>query len=171
MVDVSMERRMGSIDGDEESTYVFSTETHDNKPNRMIGAVETEIRGKYMIDGKDDMLMTIGAMAETQAGGMFTTAGQSDYLIGISGMRLTLMGDLWIVGLFGMEEKIASSVAEVMLQPLDVEDSGSKTTGRQKGVIRHPLPEAAQTLAGNVSYEHDAYQTVGGKTLRRQGAA
>ncbi len=114
-IEVGMGALVDSVDGSEESSYGSLSETHDHKLNRLIGAQELEVTGSYSVTGKEEMMMITGAFAETEAGGSLFAGGMSDVLLGGAGMRLTQVGDLWLAGLFGMEEKIASGVADGML--------------------------------------------------------
>ncbi len=115
MIEVGMGSLVDSVDGDEEATYGTLTVTHDHKLNRLTGAQELEVNGIYNVKGKEEVMMITGAFAETEAGGQFFAGGMSDVLLGGAGCRLTLMGDLWLAGLYGMEEKIATGVADGML--------------------------------------------------------
>ncbi len=114
-VEVGTGGLIDSVEGDEEATYGSLTDMHDNNLNRHVNKREMEVNGSYRLDGKDEMLMVTGAMTETDAGGQFFAGGMSDTMLGLAGMRLTLLGDIWIAGLFGMEEKIATGVADGML--------------------------------------------------------
>ena len=71
--------------------------------------VERTIRGLTHIDGVADTILLGGAMTEVHAGAELVLAGMSDDLVLGAGSRVTAVLDLWVTGLLGIEEKLATS--------------------------------------------------------------
>ena len=71
--------------------------------------VEQTVRGRARISGSTDTILLGGAMSDVHAGAELVLAGMSDDLIIGAGSRITAPLDLWLVGLVGLEEKLATA--------------------------------------------------------------
>ena len=78
--------------------------THVTRAKR----VESTVRGRTRIDGRADTILLGGAMSEVHAGAEVVLAGMSDDLVLGLGSRVTAPFDLWLTGLLGLEEKLAT---------------------------------------------------------------
>ena len=79
--------------------------THTTRAKR----VERTVRGPARVKCRTDNLILGGGMSEVHAGAELVLAGMSDDLAIGTGARVTAVFDLWVAGLLGMEEKLASS--------------------------------------------------------------
>ena len=79
--------------------------THSTRAKR----VERTVRGRTRIDGRADTVLLGGGMSEVHAGAEVVLAGMSDDLVLGAGTRVTAVLDLWVAGLLGIEEKLATS--------------------------------------------------------------
>ncbi len=79
--------------------------THTTRAKR----VERTVRGRARINGRTDNIILGGGMSEVHAGAELVLAGMSDGLVIGAGTRVTGIFDLWVTGLLGMEEKLATS--------------------------------------------------------------
>ena len=79
--------------------------THTTRARR----VERTVRGRTRIDGRADTILLGGAMSDVHAGAELVLAGMSDDLLLGAGARVTAPLDLWLTGLMGLEEKLATS--------------------------------------------------------------
>ena len=83
--------------------------------SRTISAnrIRSTINGRLSMTMHGDVTILGGAMAETHtAGGIMTVAGMSDNLVGGGGVRVTAPVDAWLAHIVGMEEKIATAMAD-----------------------------------------------------------
>ena len=71
--------------------------------------VEQTVRGGARITGKTDTILLGGAMSDVHAGAELVLAGMSDDLVIGAGSRVTAPLDLWLVGLVGLEYKVATA--------------------------------------------------------------
>ena len=79
--------------------------THVTRARR----VERTVRGGVRIDGRADTILLGGAMSEVHAGAELVVAGMSDELLLGAGTRITAPLDLWLTGIIGLEDKLASA--------------------------------------------------------------
>ncbi len=80
---------------------------------------ETHIQGRMDLTVHSDMTLLGGAMTETWAGAVLTLSGMSDNMVAGIGTRISTL-DLWLIGLTGMEEKIATAAADLAFVELYV---------------------------------------------------
>ena len=71
--------------------------------------VEQTVRGGARISGSTDTILLGGAMSDVHAGAELVLAGMSDDLVIGAGLRVTAPLDLWLVGLVGLEYKVATA--------------------------------------------------------------
>ena len=74
--------------------------------------VERTVRGHARIKGRTDNIILGGGMSEVHAGAEVVLAGMSDDLVIGAGARVTALFDLWVAGLHGVEEKLATANAD-----------------------------------------------------------
>ena len=79
--------------------------THATRAKR----VERTVRGRARVNGRADTVLLGGGMSEVHAGAEVVLAGMSDDLVIGAGTRVTALLDLWVAGLLGIEEKLATS--------------------------------------------------------------
>ena len=79
--------------------------THATRAKR----VERTVRGRARVNGRADTVLLGGGMSEVHAGAELVLAGMSDDLVLGAGSRVTALLDLWVMGLLGVEEKLATS--------------------------------------------------------------
>ena len=79
--------------------------THATRAKR----VERTVRGRTRVNGRADTVLLGGGMSEVHAGAEVVLAGMSDDLVIGAGTRVTALLDLWVMGLLGVEEKLATS--------------------------------------------------------------
>ena len=82
--------------------------THTTRAKR----VERTVRGRTRIEGRTDNIILGGGMSEVHAGAEVVLAGMSDDLVIGAGARVTALLDLWVAGLLGVEEKLATANAD-----------------------------------------------------------
>ena len=82
--------------------------THTTRAKR----VERTVRGHARIEGRTDNIILGGGMSEVHAGAEVVLAGMSDDLVIGAGARVTALLDLWVAGLHGVEEKLATANAD-----------------------------------------------------------
>ena len=141
------ERRRGALDrlevgSDPASDIVDGDETVEvhGDVHEKTGGVRTNVSRDldWHVDGMLNMhvhgatTLLGGMMAESFAGPTTLLAGMSDDLIGGGGIRATGPADVWIAGLYGMEEKMASATGDAM-----VVDMGRLVIEREYGVGLH----------------------------------
>ena len=73
---------------------------------------DTHVKGRMNLHLHSDMTLLGGAMTETWAGAVMTLTGMSDNMTAGVGTRISTL-DLWLIGLTGMEEKIATAAADL----------------------------------------------------------
>ena len=132
-LEVGPEPASDVVDGDE------TVEVHGDVHEK-TGGVRTNVSRD--VDWHVDGLLTMhvhgattllgGMMAESFAGPTTLLAGMSDDLVGGGGIRATGPADVWIAGLYGMEEKMASATGDAM-----VVDMGRLVIEREYGVGLH----------------------------------
>ena len=71
--------------------------------------VEKTVRGRARVSGRTDTILLGGAMSDVHAGAELVLAGMSDDLVIGAGSRVTAPLDLWLVGLVGLEDKLATA--------------------------------------------------------------
>ena len=71
--------------------------------------IEKTVRGRARVSGRTDTILLGGAMSDVHAGAELVLAGMSDDLIIGAGSRVTAPLDLWLVGLVGLEDKLATA--------------------------------------------------------------
>ena len=71
--------------------------------------VEQTVRGHARISGRNDTLLLGGAMSDVHAGAELVLAGMSDDLVIGAGSRVTAVLDLWLAGVVGLEDKLATT--------------------------------------------------------------
>ena len=71
--------------------------------------VEQTVRGRTRIDGRTDTTLLGGAMTDVHAGAELVLAGMSDDLVIGAGARVTALLDVWLVGVVGLEDKLATA--------------------------------------------------------------
>ena len=81
--------------------------------------VDSHVKGRLDLSLHSDMTLLGGAMSETWAGAVLTLSGMSDNMVGGIGTRVSVL-DLWMSGLTGMEEKIATVAADLAFVELYV---------------------------------------------------
>ena len=74
--------------------------------------VERTVRGRTRVEGRTDNIILGGGMSEVHAGAEVVLAGMSDDLVIGAGARVTALLDLWVAGLYGVEEKLATANAD-----------------------------------------------------------
>ena len=82
--------------------------THTTRAKR----VERTVRGRTRVEGRTDNIILGGGMSEVHAGAELVLAGMSDDLVLGAGSRVTALFDLWVAGLLGVEEKLATANAD-----------------------------------------------------------
>ena len=82
--------------------------THTTQARR----VERTVRGHTRVEGRTDNIILGGGMSEVHAGAEVVLAGMSDDLVIGAGARVTALLDLWVAGLSGVEEKLATANAD-----------------------------------------------------------
>ena len=82
--------------------------THTTRAKR----VERTVRGRTHVEGRTDNIILGGGMTEVHAGAELVLAGMSDDLVLGAGTRVTALFDLWVTGLLGVEEKLATANAD-----------------------------------------------------------
>ena len=132
-LEVGSEPASDIVDGDE------TVEVHGDVHEK-AGGVRTNVARDidWHVDGMLSMhlhgatTLLGGMMAESFAGPTTLLAGMSDDLVGGGGIRATGPADVWIAGLYGMEEKMASATGDAMLV-----DMGRLVIEREYGVGLH----------------------------------
>ena len=79
--------------------------TGDSRTTVMRGS-DLTVEGSLNMQGRSETTLLGGGMRETHMGSEFLAAGMSDDLIAGVGARVTAPFDIWLCGLFGMEENI-----------------------------------------------------------------
>ena len=79
--------------------------THTTRAKR----IERTVRGHTRVKARTDNIILGGGMSEVHAGAEVVLAGMSDDLVIGAGTRATALIDLWVAGLLGIEEKLATS--------------------------------------------------------------
>ena len=141
------ERRRGALDrlevGSEPASDIAdgdeTVEVHGDVHEK-TGGVRTNVSRDvdWHVDGMLNMhvhgatTLLGGMMAESFTGFTTLLAGMSDDLVGGGGIRATGPADVWIAGLYGMEEKMASASGDAMLL-----DMGRLVIEREYGVGLH----------------------------------
>ena len=132
-LEVGSEPASDVVDGDE------TVEVHGDVHEKTGGVRTNASRDvDWHIDGMLNMhlhgatTLLGGMMAESFTGFTTLLAGMSDDLVGGGGIRATGPADVWIAGLYGMEEKMASATGDGMLL-----DMGRLVIEREYGVGLH----------------------------------
>ena len=81
---------------------------HTTRAKRVVQTV----RGRTRIEGRTDNILLGGGMSEVHAGAELVLAGMSDDLVIGAGTRVTAPLDLWVAGVIGIEEKLATTNAD-----------------------------------------------------------
>ena len=81
---------------------------HTTRAKRVVQTV----RGRTRIEGRTDNILLGGGMSEVHAEAELVLAGMSDDLVIGAGTRVTAPLDLWVAGVIGIEEKLATTNAD-----------------------------------------------------------
>ena len=85
--------------------------TGDDHATRAKRVVRT-VRGRTRIEGRTDNILLGGGMSEVHTGAEVVLAGMSDDLVAGAGTRVSAPLDLWVAGVIGIEEKLATVNAD-----------------------------------------------------------
>ena len=88
------------------------TESFGDDHTTRARRVDRTVRGHARIEGRTDNILLGGGMSEVHKGAELVFAGMSDDLAIGAGTRVTVPFDLWVAGVIGIEEKLATTNAD-----------------------------------------------------------